>query len=177
MTNIATTVIPGRAALARARNPYSRWWLWIPGSCAACHRAALRADPLARPGMAENFFTVIASASEAIQLAAKQVWIASSLWLLAMTNSTRLICPPWQIKSGHLGCGKSTRRANQSVWQNPVKQIISEFQKFRLPADPNHFYIPHCPGPQRGVSRIVTDVGQGMRWTRQRQVSESEPDE
>jgi hypothetical protein len=20
--------------------------------------------------------------------------------------------PPWQIKSGHLGCGKSTRRAN-----------------------------------------------------------------
>src|SRR5665213_2817102 len=25
-----TTVIPGRA-VARARNPYSRWWLWIPG--------------------------------------------------------------------------------------------------------------------------------------------------
>ncbi len=41
----------GTRRLARARNPYSRWWLWIPGSCGACHRAALRADPLARPGM------------------------------------------------------------------------------------------------------------------------------
>src|SRR6478672_4623655 len=30
------------------------------------------------------------------------------------------------------------------------RKIISEFQKFRLPADPNHFYIPHCPDPQRG---------------------------
>jgi hypothetical protein len=34
--------------LAQARNPYSRWWLWIPGSR---HRTALCADPLARPGM------------------------------------------------------------------------------------------------------------------------------
>src|SRR6202023_4263987 len=25
--------------------------LWIPGSCGACHRAALCADPLARPAM------------------------------------------------------------------------------------------------------------------------------
>src|SRR6266581_9725829 len=37
--------------LAQARNPYSRSWLWIPGSRGACHRAALCADPLARPGM------------------------------------------------------------------------------------------------------------------------------
>src|SRR6266481_964547 len=37
--------------LARARNPYSLSWLWIPGSRGACHRAALCADPLARPGM------------------------------------------------------------------------------------------------------------------------------
>src|SRR6478735_3177295 len=73
--------------------------------------------------------------------------IRATRWLLAMTNSTRLICPPWQIESGHLGCGKLTRRANH---QNPVKQIISEIRKFRLPTDPNHFYIPHCPGPQRG---------------------------
>src|SRR5712672_2339258 len=36
---------------AQARNPYSRRWLWIPGSRGACHRAALCADPLARPGM------------------------------------------------------------------------------------------------------------------------------
>ncbi len=37
--------------LARARNPYSRWWLWIPNSFGACHRVALCADPLARPAM------------------------------------------------------------------------------------------------------------------------------
>src|SRR5258707_4460008 len=36
---------------AQARNPYSLHWLWIPGSRGACHRAALCADPLARPGM------------------------------------------------------------------------------------------------------------------------------
>ena len=30
-------------ALAQARNPYSRWWLWIPGSRGACHRARIRA--------------------------------------------------------------------------------------------------------------------------------------
>src|SRR5260370_22030960 len=70
------TVIPGRAALARARNPYSRWWLWIPGSC------------FARPGMTDGeiLFPVIASVSEAIHVAARQVWIASSLSLLAMTD-------------------------------------------------------------------------------------------
>jgi hypothetical protein len=38
-----------------------------------------------------EIFSVIASASEAIQLSAKQVWIASSLSLLAMTNSSRLV--------------------------------------------------------------------------------------
>jgi hypothetical protein len=47
----SNAVIPGCAHLAQARNPYSRSWLWIPGSRGACHRAALRADPLARPGM------------------------------------------------------------------------------------------------------------------------------
>src|SRR6476469_1985301 len=110
---------------------------------------------------------------EEIHLAARQVWIASSLSLLAMTNSTRLICPPWQIKSGHLGCGKLTRRANH---QNPVKQIISEFRKFRLPTDPNHFYIPHCPGPQRGVGqRHQRGMGCGGRGSVR--LSESEPDE
>src|SRR5258708_994086 len=33
-------VIPGHASLAWARNPYSRWWLWIPGS---------RAEPVIGP--------------------------------------------------------------------------------------------------------------------------------
>ena len=95
--------------------------------------------------------------------------IRATRWLLAMTNSTRLICPPWQIKSGHLGCGKSTRRANQSVRQNPVKQIISEIRKFRLPVDPNHFYIPHCPVPQRGVGqRHQRGAGCGGRGRCQR---------
>src|SRR6476469_8673959 len=35
----STGVIPGCAHLAQAWNPYSRWWLWIPGS------------RFARPGM------------------------------------------------------------------------------------------------------------------------------
>src|SRR6266446_2342785 len=41
---------------------------------------------------------------------------------------------------------------------------ISEFQKFRLPTNPNHFYIDHCPVPQRGVRTSRTRGG--MRWTR-----------
>src|SRR6476620_2449390 len=53
----------------------------------------------------------------------------------------------------NLGGVNCARQANQSVRQNPVKQIISEFQKFRLTPDPNHFYIPHCPVPQRGVAQ------------------------
>src|SRR6476646_2006140 len=41
-----------------------------------------------------------------------------------------------------------------------VPKILSskEFQKFRLPTDPNHFYIPHCPVPLRGVAH-VTNAG------------------
>ena len=39
---------------AQARNPFSLSWLWIAGSRGACHRAALRADPLARLGMTEK---------------------------------------------------------------------------------------------------------------------------
>ena len=41
--------------------------------------------------------------------------------------------------------------------QGPLRPI-SEFQKFCLTAGANHFYIPHCPVPQRGVAH-VTDVG------------------
>ena len=32
--------------------------------------------------------------------------------------------------------------------------------------DPNHFYIAHIPAHTEGRFAIVTDVGQGMRWTR-----------
>jgi hypothetical protein len=38
-------------AWAQNRNPEVVRYFWIPGSCGACHRAALCADPLARPGM------------------------------------------------------------------------------------------------------------------------------
>jgi hypothetical protein len=87
----------------------------------------------------------------------------------------QLICPPWQIKSGRLGA------ANQ-----PDGQITSDFQKscqapkskiFCFAADPNQMHIQNRPGPIEGRFAIVTDVGQGMRWTRQRQASNSEPDE
>src|SRR5882762_6889689 len=58
--------------LAQARNPYSRWWLWIPGLRGACHRAALCADPLVCPGMTKT-------------------GVASSLVLLATTVITSAI--------------------------------------------------------------------------------------
>jgi hypothetical protein len=66
-SGLRTVLVPGQAGsrielwrhsgmrhLAQARNPYSLSWLWIPGSRGACHRAALCADPLARPGMTET---------------------------------------------------------------------------------------------------------------------------
>jgi hypothetical protein len=53
--------------------------------------------------------------------------------------------------------------------QNPVKQIISEIQKLRLTPDPNHFYIHHCPVPQRGVGqRHQRGAGCGGRGRCQR---------
>jgi len=68
----------------------------------------------------------------------------------------------------------------------PDGQITSDFQKscqapkskiFRFAADPNQMHILSRPGPIEGRFAIVTDVGQGMRWTRRRQASNSEPDE
>src|SRR6266699_1783565 len=35
---------------------------------------------------------------------------------------------------------------------------FSEIPKFRLPTNPNHFYIDRCPVPQRGVAH-VTNAG------------------
>jgi hypothetical protein len=40
---------------------------------------------------------------------------------------------------------------------------------FRFAFAPNQTYSFPRPGPQEGRIAIVTDVGQGMRWTRQRQ--------
>ena len=36
---------------------------------------------------------------------------------------------------------------------------------FTFPFYPNHFYIPRRPVPNEGRIAIVTDVGNGMRWT------------
>ena len=36
---------------------------------------------------------------------------------------------------------------------------------FRFSFDPNHLYIPAIPAQHEGRFAIVTDVGQGMRWT------------
>src|SRR6266481_8387374 len=36
---------------------------------------------------------------------------------------------------------------------------------FRFAFAPNQTYSLRCPGPQEGRIAIVTDVGQGMRWT------------
>jgi hypothetical protein len=48
---------------------------------------------------------------------------------------------------------------------------------FLFSPDPNQMHIQGVPCPQEGRFAIVTDVGCGMRWTRQRQVSNSKPDE
>jgi hypothetical protein len=45
-------------------------WLWFPGSCGACHRAALGADPLARPGM---------TAEKKFSFGFKLIWVVQSL--------------------------------------------------------------------------------------------------
>src|SRR6266581_7560630 len=72
--------------LAQARNPYSPPWLWIPGSRGACHRAALCADPLARPGM-----TVYISLAAA--------------WLLADLRDYRH--PAGKIRNGFAGAAET----------------------------------------------------------------------
>jgi hypothetical protein len=45
-------------------------------------------------------------------------------------------------------------------------RYFSENQKFYFPSDPNHFITPAVPAHTEGRFAIVTDVGQGMRWTR-----------
>jgi hypothetical protein len=78
-----------------------------------------------------------------------------------MTNSTRLICPPWQIKSGHLGCGKLTRRANQQI---PVQPLLQKYFSSRLTQITP---LIRAVLPHRGALRTSRTRG-GMRWTRQR---------
>jgi hypothetical protein len=97
---------------------------------------------------------------EAIHLAAKQVWIASSLLLLAMTNSTRLICSPWQIKFVHSGCGKLTRRANH-FW---FSEIVSSPEIKNIPLLPpgkSALGLPPSRAHKRGASRSSRTLGAG----------------
>src|SRR6266576_2472096 len=81
---------------------------------------------------------------EAIHLPARQVWIASSLSLLAMTNSTRLILPGGQITSDF------------TKWsQAPFAKI------FLFSPDPNQFTDSHCLVPTRGAYRDRHERGAG----------------
>src|SRR6266404_6663170 len=64
-------------------------------------------------------------------------------------------CPTGQISKN-----LSSRREDDEK----ASRLISEIPKFRLPTNPNHFYIDHCPVPQRGVRTSRTRGG--MRWTR-----------
>src|ERR1700730_7257550 len=52
--------------------------------------------------------------------------------------------------------------ASGNIFRSPERVII-----FRFAPYPNHFYIHHCPTPQRGVSRS-SRTRSGMWWTRQR---------
>jgi hypothetical protein len=42
---------------------------------------------------------------------------------------------------------------------NGAPGLNSEFPKYRLPPDPNHFYIRRHPVPLRGALRNVTSAG------------------
>src|SRR6266446_8782749 len=85
---------------------------------------------------------------EAIHLAARRAWIASSLSLLAMTNSTRLILPDGQITSDF-----------QKWCQAPFAKIFLFF------SDPNQFTDSPRLVPTRGALR-TSSTWSGMRWTR-----------
>src|SRR5438445_5087784 len=53
--NFLILVIPGRALLARARNPYSLWWLWIPGLRRSLSSGRRGRTRWRRPGMTADF--------------------------------------------------------------------------------------------------------------------------
>src|SRR6267154_3908566 len=65
-----------------------------------------------------------------------------------------LICPPWQIKSGHLGCGKLTRRANQ---QKSVQPLLQKY--FPSPLTQIRCISIDVSFRSEGRSRVVTSAG------------------
>ena len=61
------------------------------------------------------------------------------------------------------------------IFRNRVKPRNQKYSAFA--AGQISARTPAIPCPQEGRFAIVTDVGCGMQWTRQRQASNSEPDE
>ncbi len=88
------------------------------------------------------------SAKQSIWRQQDECGFASSLSLLAMTNSTRLILPAGQITSDF-----------QKSCQAPFAKI------FLFSPDPNQFTDSPCPVSTRGALRTSSTRG-GMRWTR-----------
>src|SRR5712671_1042283 len=67
-----------------------------------------------------------------------------------------ILRPRWVIRAAIPPAG------HPAIYDFP---LISDFQKFRLPTDPNHFHIHHCPVPSEGRWPTSSTWG-GMRWTR-----------
>src|SRR6266436_4231821 len=98
-----------------------------------------------------------------------------SLGELAEAQSARLIC-----RHGKSNPGIELRQINPTgksllIFRNRVKPRNKKYSAFALGQISARTSAVPCP--QEGRFAIVTDVGCGMRWTRQRQASECEPDE
>jgi hypothetical protein len=61
--------------------------------------------------------------------------------------------------------GKTTGKLPVGQIANHCPALSSEI--FPFPSDPNQPHIPGCPILSEGRFAIVTNVGDGMRWTRQ----------
>src|SRR5882724_2395140 len=103
-----------RSEIRDSRDPGS-------GLRGACHRAALRADPLAPSGLQP-----------------------------LTTRPAQVICPSGSLLTG-------------------LSSLISDFPKdISVPTYPKSDLELFASRPTEGRFAIVTDVGHGMRWTRQR---------
>jgi hypothetical protein len=80
-------------------------------------------------------------------------------WKMAMSASRRL------YRTTTTDC--AAYRANQA-WLGPV--LLAKINRFAI--TPNHAYNSAIPHPPEGRIAIVTDVGRGRRWTRQRRARE-----
>src|SRR5580704_12042036 len=69
----------------------------------------------------------------------------------------------WLVESNprHLTDNSCPRSSGKSANHCPALRA----KIFLFPFGANHFSIRGHPGPHRGRFAIVTDVGQGMRWT------------